>query len=329
MLGNEIGQMRLPFNPAGYCVHAEYRDDNSHLWLPAEDAFVSSTPLESVQPKVEDTPVSGPAPEISASAITQPTQPAGLSKFSYPEWDYRTGFYRPNWCQVYAGFAPLLDMAQSFEEQPLTQLWQKWLNHRQSELRRSHRREYEGDVFHTNGLIDAHINQRMGQQIDMRVYRRLDWEHQITSVLFLIDLSVSTGQALLQRHANAALYCAERLVQQGHACAVWGFRSWGRADVEVLWLKSWQEAMSSPQVKIRMARLRCGGSTRLGAVLRHAIHMLSIRHATAEMIILGDGEAHDIDVHDSRYLKRDFIQACREAKLKGHQVLRYHDGNLY
>lgn len=328
LLGNDIGQMRLPFNPAGYCVHAAYRDDNSHLWLPAEDELVSSTPLDSVQTQAEQAPGQSQVAGCVSSTITEPTQPASGLQFSYPEWDYRTGHYRQDWCQVYAGFDPVLGISQALNDPPVTQLWQQWLAHRQSELRRSNRREFEGDVFHTNALIDAHISRRTGQQIDTRIYRRLERQHPTTSVLLLIDLSASTGQALLQRHGQAALYCAERLTQQGHACAVWGFRSWGRTHIDVVWLKSWEEAVSSPVVKTRMSNLRCGGSTRLGVVLRHASQMLSGRRARAEMILLSDGQAHDIDVHDSRYLARDYTQACREAKLKGLGVMHYHDGNL-
>jgi len=322
VLGNDIGQMRLPFNPAGYCVHAAYRDDNSHLWLPADDELVSSTPLDSVQPQA-----TGDGQTSGASAtLAEPTPTTQAQQFSYPEWDYRIGHYRPDWCHVYTGSDPAPATAKLVDALPVTQLWQQWLTHRQSELRRNSQRETEGDVFHTDALIDAHLARRSGQEMDARVYQRLQRQHQTASVLLLIDLSASTGTALLQRHAKAALYCTDRLSQQGHACAIWGFRSWGRAHIDVVWLKHWQEAASSPEVHSRLANLRCAGSTRLGAVLRHAVSILSGRPTIAEVILLSDGQAHDIDVHDSRYLARDYAQACREARLKGLGVMRYQDG---
>ncbi|PZO10235.1 MAG: hypothetical protein DCF26_23125, partial [Burkholderiales bacterium] len=44
-LGNDIGQMRLPFNARTYQVHARYRDDNSHLWLPDDTLPASDLTL--------------------------------------------------------------------------------------------------------------------------------------------------------------------------------------------------------------------------------------------------------------------------------------------
>jgi nitric oxide reductase NorD protein len=322
LLGNDIGQMRLPFNPAGYCVHAAYRDDNSHLWLPQEE-LVASTPLDKFEPQAQASSGEGSGTS-NATPTNLEAQPAALGvPVLYPEWDYRARHYRPDWCQVYAVVEPVRMVKVPLIQPPVTQLWQQWLAHRQMQLRRSAQRETEGDVFLTDALINAHLARRSGRDIDPRIYQRLERQPTSSSVLLLIDLSASTGEELLQRHAQAASYCAERLAQQGHACAIWGFRSWGRLHIDVLSLKDWHEPVTSTTVQSRLLQLRSGGSTRLGAVLRHAIHTLARRATTADMVLLSDGEAHDIDVHDSRYLARDYAQACREARLKGIGIIPY------
>ena len=46
VLGHDIGQMRLPFNPRTYCPHPTYRDDNQHLWCWDPDLPPSDLPLQ-------------------------------------------------------------------------------------------------------------------------------------------------------------------------------------------------------------------------------------------------------------------------------------------
>jgi nitric oxide reductase activation protein len=52
---------------------------------------------------------------------------------------------------------------------------------------------------------------------------------------------------------------------------------------------------------VRLQSLRPGGSTRLGAALRHATQRLSKCEDSARwVILLSDGEPYDVDVHDPR-----------------------------
>jgi len=77
----------------------------------------------------------------------------------------------------------------------------------------------------------------------------------------------------------------------------------------------------------RLAKTQSGGSTRLGAITRHAGLYLStyrrLQNAKLDLanvpciILLSDGQAFDIDVYDSRYLKRDFVQAQSELRHQG------------
>ena len=46
LLGNDLGQMRVQFNPKTYVVEPFYRDDGLGLWDFGEDAPSSGEPLE-------------------------------------------------------------------------------------------------------------------------------------------------------------------------------------------------------------------------------------------------------------------------------------------
>lgn len=72
----------------------------------------------------------------------------------------------------------------------------------------------------------------------------------------------------------------------------------------------------------RLQALRSGGSTRLGAALRHATARLAAQRGRGRdvpgwVLLLSDGEPHDIDVHDPRYLVDDARHAVREGQRRG------------
>ena len=59
-------------------------------------------------------------------------------------------------------------------------------------------------------------------------------------------------------------------------------------------------------------------STRMGATLRHAGHLLRRRRAARKLIVLvTDGAPHDIDVHDRWYLALDAKRTLEEQKGAG------------
>ncbi len=60
----------------------------------------------------------------------------------------------------------------------------------------------------------------------------------------------------------------------------------------------------------------------MGAALRHALHLSALdqrRHPGRRrlIVLLSDGEPHDVDVHDPAYLPADLQRAAREAAGRG------------
>jgi nitric oxide reductase NorD protein len=305
-LGNDIGQMRLPLNARTYRVHARYRDDNSHLWLP--DATLPPSGLSLVADAAPPTDEA-----LAALADTVATPPDAR----HPEWDHRIARYRRDWCSVYSAPLPPGPADTGGALAATRQHLVRRLARLGAARRPGPERDRDGDALHPVALVDAALDGRAGRTPDPRVHRRPRAAPPPLAVLLLLDASASTAQAdggawlaALQSHALAA---AQALQALGHRSALWAFSSQGRHRVHMPCLLPWDAPAQH-----RAPRLPGGGSTRLGAALRHALHLSAVdarRHPGWRrlIVLLTDGEAHDIDVHDPAYLPADLQRAAREA----------------
>ncbi|MFZ3159056.1 MAG: VWA domain-containing protein [Rhodoferax sp.] len=332
LLGHDIGQMRLPFNARTYRVHAAYRDDNSYLWLADPDLPPSDTPLQSdlgvsAQPDDASTPpLDLPANPMGSpgSGLAPPLEQPDTPVAVYPEWDHRISRYRTAWCQVYA--APRLPTPASTPPASLPRRVPERLVQALAGLRgdavRTGGRAYEGEDIHPGALVDVGIDLRLHQLPDPRIYRRVWRPPPPLAVLLLLDASASTGRAAadgqltlrdqISAAAGDALAALETL---GHRTALWSFSSWGRQRIDMPCLKHWDEPASAH----RLSTLGCGGSSRMGAAVRHGLALLAADAARQPrwkrvLLLVTDGELHDIDVHDQAYLPADLRRAAQEAR---------------
>ncbi|MCU0764393.1 MAG: VWA domain-containing protein [Hydrogenophaga sp.] len=309
-LGHDIGQMRLPFNARTYRVHARYRDDNHHLWLPSEEDREALTLPDLLDSSEADAPPPPPSP-----AQWQLGEPVAR----YPEWDLRLGRYRPDWVTVYEHHWPSLADAPGPDSATVRQLVHQ-ARRRRHAFGRGHQRDVAGDDLHPQAVIDHAVARRARLPPDPRVWRRPAPRREAQGVLLLVDASVSTAAELRawQQQVQQAAWALQRL---GQTSAVWAFGSDGRHRVRLQRLKDWDERCES----VPWGCLQPGGSTRLGAALRHAAHLCAQgmrAHALAgcTVLLLTDGELHDIDVHHSGHLEADLQQALRELHGRGIRV---------
>ena len=312
-LGNDIGQMRLPFNPRTWRMHAAYRDDGSWLWEPQAQAPDSDVELAADAPPPEGAP---------AEALLEPASPPLL----YPEWDERIGRYRPDWCHVFASTAPPAARGLPPVAPGECRRLARALRSLRGGLPRPAGRASWGDDFHPMALLDARLQKLAGQAPDSHVYRRRVALAQPLAVQLLLDTSASTsdpcadGRPLLVHLRDAALACVAAFEELGHRSALAGFASRTRQRVDWQSLKDWDEAAAAPAVLARAAGLRSGGSTRLGAAVRHAV-VEALAHAEPGsrplVLVLSDGEAHDVDAPDPAYLRGDLRRAVAEAAAAG------------
>lgn len=330
-LGNDIGQMRLPFNARTWRMHAAYRDDGSFLWEPQALAPASDTTLAAQAAAAGGTPRDAGAPAQAVApppaSVVEPGAPGGEPPLRYPEWDERIGRYRPHWCEVHVrtaapGPAPTL---------PPPPRATRRLARALADLRggpsRAAGRASWGDDFHPAALLDARLQRLAGQSPDLHVYRRRIAPPRRLAVQLLLDTSASTadrcgdGRPLLAHMLEAALASVAALDAAGHACALAGFASRGRHRVEVQRLKQWHEPATAAAVVARCGGQCSSGSTRLGAAVRHAADQALARAEVAGrdpvVLVLSDGEAHDIDAPDPAYLRGDLRRAVAEAQAAG------------
>lgn len=341
LLGNDLGQMRLRLNAAGWRVEPAYRDDNHHLWVADDSLPPSATPLEREDADSHGTGDDGgeaadrPPPQATGGAdqgeggATALWSEAALRTLKYPEWDRLIGRLRPDWCTVIES-RPLEADARALRSRLLSLVRRTRPEQCRHTGRPGSGRERDGEVLHTDALIEAGIALRTHTRPPARLYRAPRRADSGRDVLLLIDASASTalrcadGRPLLDHLREAALLAAHGLTQQGHLARVWAFASDTRHRVRVQHLKDENDGALDPRVCARAAGLRSHGSTRIGAALRHAVaHPLGVRPV---VVVLTDGEPHDIDVHDPRYLPDDLTQAVRDARRRGTEVRCLHVG---
>lgn len=338
LLGNDLGQMRLQFDAKSYVVQPPYRDDNLGLWdFGDEQEAPFEMPSASDGARIEQRDEDDGrreetvAPDAPSGRAVEVKDGTDTPVARYPEFDYVVGSDRPGWCSVYeprivpASAAPL---RRRIERRPeltaqLTALIRASKVSRQQRVRR----QVEGDYLDVDAAIEATIARRSGEMPDTRLYGRYQRRHRDLSVLVLVDASRSTGagvtgdtETVLDVERLSVALLARAMSELGDPFALAAFSSDTRDAVSYLRVKDFDRPYDD-QAEARLAGLRSLHSTRLGAVIRHAGRELRRRSTYRRLLlIVTDGEPHDIDVSDARYLVEDARSAVHALNGEGIDV---------
>jgi len=188
----------------------------------------------------------------------------------------------------------------------------------------------EGDVLDTERAVRARVDFLATGEATDRVWRQTRAERRDLAVSILLDVSRSTESALpghghdgrsvidIEREALAAL--AWGLDACGDRFAIHAFSSLRRQRVFVQEVKGFSEPMSA-STEQRIAGLRPGHYTRLGAAIRHVSAGLT-REARKRrlLLVLTDGKPNDLDHYEGRHGIEDSRKAVQEARRAGHSV---------
>lgn len=250
----------------------------------------------------------------------------------YQEWDYQIQLHRPDWATVYERRQPLghVEDIQAIidEYRPVAHRIKQIIDLLTPEGVQRVRNMEDGDEVDLNAAIDAMIAIRMGEQPNTRITMRNVLKTRDLSVVLLLDLSESTNETMngseksvLQLTREAATLVATAIEGIGDPFAIHGFASDGRHDVQYYRFKNFNQHFDD-EAKSRLAGMKGGLSTRMGAALRHAgQHLLKQQEKRKLVLLVTDGEPADIDERDPQHLRHDTKKAVEELYSTG--VLTY------
>ena len=249
-------------------------------------------------------------------------------KFLYPEWDHRKRSYIPDHCRVLANEAEAAAELPAFLNSPETRRRVRAVR-RQFEALRPRRvilkKQVDGDELDVEAAVQAHVDLEATGEHSDRVYRAARCQDRDLGVSILLDVSRSTESAVADRtvidiEREALIALAWGLSACGDACAIHAFSSLRRDRVFVQCCKTFDEPMSAT-VEARIAGLRPGFYTRLGAAVRHVSEDLAKRsHQSHLLLIVTDGKPNDLDHYEGRHGVEDSHMAVREARMRGQSV---------
>jgi nitric oxide reductase NorD protein len=254
------------------------------------------------------------------------------AEHTYPEWDTRRGVYLPDHCRVLA--APIVadcSVAHAFD--PRAEARNRAVRRQFEALRPalvSTPGHLDGDELDTERAVRAMADFRATGESDGRLWRQTRPLARDLAVSILLDVSRSTEGAVscargisrqiieIEREALAAL--AWGLDACGDSFAIHGFSSLRRDRVYLHEAKRFDEPMSRI-VEARIAALKPGFYTRLGAAIRHASADLAGQTTRRRLlIVLTDGKPNDLDHYEGRHGIEDSRRAVIEARRAGHAV---------
>lgn len=291
-------------------TEVDYRDDNRHLWIYIE---------ESDEDEMFE--------HLDKRRSTE-QELSGLPPRHYDEWDYNAQNYRPDWVSVYEALHPrgnpaVIDGLLA-KHARLTKRLKAMLEMLKPQDKVRIRYQEEGSELDLDVAIRSLIDYKSGASPDPRINMSHRTDGRSFAVTLLLDLSQSlsekaagSNQTILELSQEAVALLAWSVQQVGDSFAIGGFHSNTRHDVRYYHLKGFKEPWGD-EVKSRLAEMKAGYSTRMGAAMRHAGHYLKTQQADKKLLlILTDGEPADIDVHDPQLLIKDARQAVKELDREG------------
>ena len=158
------------------------------------------------------------------------------------------------------------------------------------------------------------------------LYKELSSGARDLSCLLLADLSLSTdtwvnNESRVIDVIQDSLYLfAESLNATGDRFGMYGFSSRKTNPIRIHTLKSFDEKYNG-KIRSRIAEIKPGYYTRMGAGIRHAANLLKDQVATQQLLlILTDGKPNDLDMYEGRYGIEDTKQAILTARTMGLKV---------
>lgn len=244
----------------------------------------------------------------------------------YPEWNYRSRSYMQDHCRVVLGVATEAGETWTPDAAMLRRI--RHVRRQFEAFRPRHeilRAQPDGHDLDLDAMVRAQCDLRAGTGLVERVHLAMRPQKHDLAVTLLVDVSLSTdawigGHRVLDVEKEAILVLAHGLAACGDHHNILTFTSRKRSWVRLETIKSFAEPMSA-QIERRIASLRPGYYTRIGAAIRHATTELAKQPQRKKLlIILTDGKPNDVDHYEGRFAIEDTCKAVQEARRLGLSV---------
>ncbi len=244
----------------------------------------------------------------------------------YPEWHHKKNSYLPQHTQIQMLLARDA-IAQGLPEhlrRSARQLRQQFQSLRPQRLRLL--AQAQGSDIDIDACVRFRAERRQRSSTP-GLYSEQRQQCRDLSCLLLADLSMSTDTWVNNEHRvidviRDSLYLlAEALDASGDRFALYGFSSVRRHHVRMHLLKGFDERYHGAygdQIRARLAAIKPGYYTRMGAAIRHSAAILSKQKTSRRLLlILTDGKPNDLDQYEGRYGIEDTRMAIQEARQLG------------
>ncbi len=241
-----------------------------------------------------------------------------------PEWDWRRQTLRDDYCRLQtmtardASAVPLPPHLRRTGARIRRQLAclapaRSWL-----------KAQPDGEEIDIDACVRGHADRVAGIATARPAsFLALQRQERDLACLVLADLSLSTDAWISDSHRvidvvrDSLLLFGEALAATGDRFAMYGFSSLKRSLVRFHEIKTFEDRFDNA-VRGRIAAIKPGYYTRLGAALRRATMLLGSQPARLRpLIIISDGKPHDIDQYEGRYGIEDTRMAVIEARRQG------------
>jgi nitric oxide reductase NorD protein len=243
-----------------------------------------------------------------------------------PEWQHKTRILQPSHCRIQPMMAttappsplpphlvqPARRIRRQFEALMPGRVWLK--------------QQHAGDELDLDACIEHAANRHLRRPAPERgLFKDVRKQQRDLACLLLADLSLSTdayvnNQARVIDVIRDTLFLfSEALSATGDRFGLYGFSSLRRNNVRFHVLKDFSERYED-RTRGRIAALKPGYYTRMGAAIRHAAGILAEQRAGQRLLlILTDGKPNDLDHYEGRYGFEDTRHAILEARERGLQ----------
>ncbi len=245
------------------------------------------------------------------------------TEIRYPEWDYRRQTYLEGQVAVVTGSRPL--EADAVPAGPDTEALIRRVRRQFETLRPRNqlmRAQLDGAELDIDQVVRRSADLLAGSEGTDRIHMHSRPREHDLAVTLLTDVSLSTdawidNRRIIDVEKEALLVLAHGLSACGDRYSIQSFTSRRRDWVRVETLKGFDDRLDE-RVEARIAGLKPGYYTRIGAAVRHAAEGLKAQPNSRKLLlVLTDGKPNDLDYYEGRYALEDTRKAVAEARREG------------